>query len=220
MKRPPSKDALRDRGYLLGALLLAAGWILSLVRSRARPGEPAALLPGGSAQSLHTYLRSAMTLRQIHSLKLTRAEKWNQRLKFTLIGTSTVATYIGFIGVGDLAADLKVSEGFMNVVLNTFLLLLLIAVIGELAWRFGDRASQHQRAIVVLTSFIRDLENRLRQPLDNGDVTTVHEFGERHALIIEILPAHTDRDYIKAKEAASEKAVTKRKIKAKTHECV
>lgn len=99
-----------------------------------------------------------------------------------------------------------------------FLLLLLIAVIAELAWRFGDRASEHQRAIVVLTGFIRDLENQLRQPIASSDIALVHEFGERHALIIEILPAHTDEDYIRAKKAAAKKEKAKRKIRMEANE--
>lgn len=102
--------------------------------------------------------------------------------------------------------------------LIVFLLLLLIAVIAELAWRFGDRASEHQRAIVVLTGFIRDLENQLRQPIASSDIALVHEFGERHALIIEILPAHTDEDYIRAKKAAAKKEKAKRKIRMEANE--
>ncbi len=203
----------RERGYLLGAVFLGAGWVLSQDRGRRRASTP---FSGGTAESLQTYLRSALTLRQIHSLKLTRAERWNQWLKFLLIGTSTTATCIGFIGVDDLAADLGVGGGLVNVAMNLVLLLLLIAVIGELAWRFGDRASQHQRAIVVLTVFIRDLENQLRQPIANHDPRPALQFGERHALIIEILPAHTDRDYLKAKKAAAAKDAAKRKIKAES----
>lgn len=91
-------------------------------------------------------------------------------------------------------------------------------MIAELAWRFGDRASEHQRAIVVLTGFIRDLENQLRQPIASTDTALVHEFGERHALIIEILPAHTDEDYIRAKKAAAKKEKAKRKIRVEANE--
>jgi len=118
------------------------------------------------------------------------------------------------MGIDDLASDLNLSRGLVNFMMNLFLLLLLIAVISELAWKFSDRASQHQRAIVVLTGFIRDLENRLRQPVEDDDPPLIREFGERHALIIEILPAHTDSDYLDAKKAAAKKESTKRKIKA------
>jgi hypothetical protein len=148
----------------------------------------------------------------VHSVKLSRADRAGQRLKFALIGLSTAATCIGFIGVGDLADDLNVSTELVTVVMNTFLLGLLIAVIAELSWRFGDRAGEHQRAIVVLTVFIRDLENRLRQPVVEGDSGLVAQFGERHKLIIEILPPHTDRDYLRAKKATARKQQGKRKI--------
>jgi hypothetical protein len=195
-----------------GALFLAAAMALPRIRSRRQVPAGTPGLPGGAAQSLQTYLKSALMLRQIHSLKLTRADRWNQRLKFALISTSTAATCFGFIGIEDLATDLDLHEGLVNAVMNLLLLLLLLAVIGELALRFGDRASEHQRAIVVLTGFIRDLENRLRQPIQSADREVVHEFGERHALIIEILPAHTDKDYVRAKKAAAKKEALKRKI--------
>lgn len=97
--------------------------------------------------------------------------------------------------------------------MNVLLLLLLIVVIAELAWRQGDRSNEHQRAIVVLTSFVRDLENRLRQPVDPGDVEVVQHFGERHALIIEILPDHTDADYLAAKRATTYKNIEKSRIR-------
>jgi hypothetical protein len=174
--------------------------------------EEPPVLPGGAAGSLKTYLKSALTLREIHSVKLTRAEKRGHWLKFALIGLSTTATCIGFIGVGDLADDLGVGSKLVTVVMNAFLLLLLIAIIAELSWRFGERAAEHQRAIVVLTAFIRDLENRLRQPLGRGDTDLVEKFGERHKLLVEILPPHTDADYIRAKEATAKKDFAKRKI--------
>jgi hypothetical protein len=216
MARRRSKGSNQEQGYLVALLCLAVAWAFSSTRKRQEVVAGTAPLAGGAAQSLQTYLRSALTLREIHSLKLTHAEKWSERLKFALIGISTAATCIGFVGVHDLATDLGVGDGVVNSVMNLFLLLLLIAVIAELAWRFGDRASEHQRAIVVLTGFIRDLENRLRQPIANDDTALVHEFGERHALIIEILPAHTDQDYLRAKEAAAKKDATKRKIRAES----
>lgn len=154
-------------------------------------------------------------MREIHSVKLSRAERIGHWLKFVLIGLSTTATCIGFIGVGHLASDLNVSSNLVTVAMNAFLLALLIAVIAELSWRFGDRAGEHQRAIVVLTVFIRDLENRLRQPVLDGDCKLVAQFGERHKLIIEILPPHTDRDYLRAKKAAAKKQKDKRQIESK-----
>jgi hypothetical protein len=160
-------------------------------------------------------LKSANTLREIHSVKLSRADRAGHWLKFMLIGLSTTATCIGFIGISDLADDLGLSSELVTVAMNAFLLALLIAVIAELSWRFGDRAGEHQRAIVVLTVFIRDLENRLREPVQEKDSELVGQFGERHKLIIEILPPHTDRDYLRAKKATAKKQRDKRKIEPK-----
>jgi hypothetical protein len=151
------------------------------------------------------FLASAHTLREIHSLKLTEAARRARVTTFTLIALTTVATCLAFFGIDRLAQDLNLSTELVNAALDLFLLGLLIAVIVELSWRFTDRASEHQRAIVVLTSFIRDLENRLRQPVELDDDELVDRFSERHGLIIEILPAHTDRDYLRAKNASESK---------------
>ena len=208
---------------VLGALLLVARRVSAAAPTtlayadagEVRVGSYSAPLPGGAAESLQVYRRSALTLRDIHSLKLTRTRRWADRLRFWLIALSTSATCLGFIGVADLADDIGVAEGPVNFMVNVVLLLLLLAVIGELAWRHGDRSNEHQRAIVVLTSFIRDLENRLRQPVDPDDVelAAVQRFGERHELIIEILPAHTDADYLAAKRAKEYKTVEKERAK-------
>jgi hypothetical protein len=92
------------------------------------------------------------------------------------------------------------------------LLLLLLVIVAELAWRRGDRAHEHQRAIVVLTGFIRDLEDRLHQPVEPTDIGLARRFAERYALIIEILPAHTDADYLDAKRATAKKEISKIQI--------
>jgi hypothetical protein len=176
------------------------------------------LLPGGARASLDTYLRSATTLRDIHSLKLSRTRRAADWLKFGLIALSTIATCVGFIGISDIASDISVSEGVVNFIFNILLLLLLLVVIWDLAWRHGDQSHEHQRAIVVLTGFIRDVENRLRQSIAEDDVQLVERFGERHELIIEVLPPHTDADYLASKKAASEKEVRKAAIRARTEE--
>lgn len=211
--------ARRRRGLAEAVIAYTAALTLSYglrgwkgLGGRGNTGEEQPLLPGGAGGSLGTFLRSAITLREIHSVKLTRAEKRGQWLKFALIGLSTTATCIGFIGIGDLANDLNIGSKLVTVVMNAFLLLLLIAVIAELSWRFGERAAEHQRALVVLTAFIRDLENRLRQPIERGDADLVERFGERHKLLVEILPPHTDADYIRAKQATAKKDLAKRKI--------
>ena len=151
-------------------------------------------------------------LRDIHSLKLTQTRRWAENLRFSLIALSVSATCLSFIGASTVAKDLGVGTGPVEFVIDVILLLLLLAIVAELAWRRGDRAHEHQRAIVVLTSFIRDLEDRLRQPVDPTDTELTQRFAERYALIIEILPAHTDADYLDAKGAAASKATSKSEI--------
>jgi hypothetical protein len=214
VKDPFGRGALVALGLGLGAAIIAQrarAASSSLARRRQLP-TPKPPLPGGAAQSLQNYLRSALTLRDIHSLKLTRTRRWAENLRFGLIALSVSATCLSFIGPTTIASDLGVDVGPVEFVIDVILLLLLLVIVAELAWRRGDRANEHQRAIVVLTSFIRDLEDRLRQPVDPTDTELTQRFAERYALIIEILPAHTDADYLDAKRAAAKKASTKIEI--------
>jgi hypothetical protein len=213
--------ALAALGILGGALVIAARALAGdrpvspvCADQRGGPADPPGRpMPGGVAGSLTVYLRSALTLRDIHSLKLTRARRWAEWLRFGLIALSITATCLSFIGAAKVSSDIAIDKGVVDFAINVLLLLLLIVIVAELAWRQGDRAHEHQRAIVVLTRFIRDLENRLREPVSPGDVELVERFGERHSLIIEILPAHTDSDYLAAKKASAEKRVEKEKIR-------
>jgi hypothetical protein len=173
---------------------------------------PSPPLPGGAAKSLQGYCRSALMLRDIHSLKLTQTRRWAENLRFGLIALSVSATCLSFIGASTIANDLDVGTGPVEFVIDLILLLLLLVIVAELAWRRGDRAHEHQRAIVVLTSFIRDLEDRLRQPVDPTDTELAQRCAERYALIIEILPAHTDADYLNAKRATAKKETSKIQI--------
>lgn len=156
-----------------------------------------------------------MTLREIHSLKLTAARRYSGASKFGLVMVSALLTAIGFVGVGDIAHDLGIDEGPVEFAFNVLLLILLALVIQDLAWRHADHAVEHQRAIVVLTGFIRGIEDKLALEDEAALRAAVPEVHARHGLIIEILPAHTDRDYLKAKRATSKKDVKKAAIEAK-----
>jgi hypothetical protein len=169
-------------------------------------------MSGGAAKSLERNYHNALMLRDIHSLKLTQTRRWAENLRFILIALSVSATCLSFIGASTIAKDLGVGTGPVEFTIDIILLLLLLVIVAELAWRRGDRANEHQRAIVVLTGFIRSLEDRLRQPVDPADTDLVHLFAERYALIIEILPAHTDADYLNAKRATAKKQASKLQI--------
>lgn len=202
-------EATPTKATLLIALL--AGLVLG--RRTAGAEAPVPSVARAADESLRVYLTSAHTLRDIHSLKLTRTRRFGEVLKFALVVATAITTTIGYIGTADLARDLDLSEGLVSVVFNGLLMALLILVIAELSWRPAGRAQEHQRAIVVLTTFIRRIEDHLRFGMTDSSETLVDHVRELHRLIIEILPAHTDADYLAAKHANAKKRQKKRKIK-------
>lgn len=220
MRRKRHRDG--DR-FAKGSLVVICLFIGALAARRKHPpassqasenalGAPASPMSGGAAKSLERNYHNALMLRDIHSLKLTQTRRWAENLRFILIALSVSATCLSFIGASTIAKDLGVGTGPVEFTIDIILLLLLLVIVAELAWRRGDRANEHQRAIVVLTGFIRSLEDRLRQPVDPADTDLVHLFAERYALIIEILPAHTDADYLNAKRATAKKQASKLQI--------
>ena len=86
-------------------------------------------------------------LRDIHSLKLTQTRRWAENLRFSLIALSVSATCLSFIGASTVAKDLGVGAGPVEFVIDVILLLLLLVIVAELAWRRGDRSHEHQRAM-------------------------------------------------------------------------
>lgn len=117
-------------------------WVLIATRALAydpldRPGAvgqqgaqgnaPVAPLSGGVAESLYVYLRSALTLRDIHSLKLTRARAWAEGLRFGLITLSVTATCLSFTSAAKVAGEIGVSKGTVDFVINVLLLIVIVA---------------------------------------------------------------------------------------------
>ncbi len=176
----------------------------------------------GVRTSLAGYRKGAEVLRRIHSHKLSLMTRRSNGSKIVLIVASAMLTFAGFTGIDrihdELSKLVSISTGTVEFGFNLLLLAVLVLVIVDLVYRFGDHAAAHHRSIVVLAGFIRGLDDILDQPMPSGRagedlLLSIHE---RYRLVTEVLPPSTDEEYLAAKEAFQKKEARKAEIEGRT----
>jgi uncharacterized protein len=165
----------------------------------------------GVRASLRGYRKGAEVLRKIHSYKLSLTTRRANRSKVRLVVASSALTFVGFVGIDTIDSQVSkahdVSRGTVEFGFNLMLLAVLVLVIVDLVYRFGERASEHQRSVVVLAAFIRGLDDILEQPVASGQAgrDLLANIHEQYRLVTEILPPSTDEEYLAAKEVYRKK---------------
>jgi len=165
----------------------------------------------GLEEGLRRYRRRAEVLRQIHSLKLSRYQRRDNITRVSLVTISVALTFIGFMGTARLRSVFHAPPGVVDPIFDILLLGLVIAVIVEAIYRFGERAGAHQRSIVVLTGFLTELDDMLQLRIPGDAQPTLDHVRGRYTLITEILPPSTDAEYLAAKEAYRKKQEAKQR---------
>lgn len=164
-------------------------------------------------------------LRQIHSNKGSRAQRWSRYYLVASVVVATTVSVIGFMGTADLASSVSrikpVSEAMIEDLYNVAILAILIITMLGLIYRFDERSNRHYRSIETLTEFIRDVEDQVAlsaacgQFLDKDDLTASRE---RYKGILATLPPSTDREYVKAKKSAAGKKKKAKEAEARSVE--
>lgn len=161
---------------------------------------------------LRAYARRAHVLRQIHSNKGGRAQRWSRYYLVATVVVATVVSVIGFMGTADLALSISrvkpVSRATIEDLYNLAVLAILVISLLGLIYRFDERSNRHYRSIEVLTEFIRDVEDEVALSAANGrllDEDHLTSTRERYKGILSALPPSTDREYVKAKKSAADK---------------
>jgi hypothetical protein len=161
---------------------------------------------------LQAYARRAHLLRQIHSNKGSRAQRWNRYYLVASVVVATVVSVIGFMGTADLASSVSrltpVSRATIEDLYNLAVLAILVVTLLGLIYRFDERSNRHYRSIEALTEFIRDVEDQVALSAAHGrllDEDQLTSARERYKGILATLPPSTDREYLRAKTAAADK---------------
>ena len=157
-------------------------------------------------ERLEAYRRLAEILRQIHSNKAFTNKRRDDAQNMVTVVVAAFLTFVGFMGTARLhdlfALVVNIPAILIESVFNTLVFCVLAVVILNLIFRFNEKAAAHNRAIVILTGFIRDLDDLLKMKTfkDDDIEHLLHEIRERYKSITEILPPSTDDDFLKSKQ--------------------
>jgi len=156
-------------------------------------------------ERLEAYKRFAEILRQIHSNKAFIYKRWDDGQNIVTVVVAAFLTFVGFMGTSRLhdllALRVEVPVIVIEAIFNTLVFCVLAVVILNLIFRFSEKAAAHNRAIVILTGFVRDVDDLIKMQLfDDEDIPhLLHEVRERYKSITEILPPSTDKEFLKSK---------------------
>lgn len=173
------------------------------------PAERTAPIPPRlvALRRLDKYQSRAETLRQIHSDKTQTLQSRSRVYTITVIVLSAAITFLAFTGTGELqrrlaGVSISISQGAIQFLINVVIFLLLVAVILDLVFRFRERSTDHWRSIVLLTAFIRDVDDLIALEAfeDHEAEAIVREVRERYKLIGELLPPSSDKEYRSSKQ--------------------
>ena len=171
------------------------------------------------------YREKASVLRKIHSDRA--KSRWRANLWYTVLTITAGAaiTFLGFMGPDRLlesasslrqsalpgntqpvafAASQVVATAMLNkqsfdFLFNVAVLVLFIASLLNLIFRWKEEYTAHFQGVVSLTKFTNWLDELRLLGIPPGDVSTVKEIRGRYQGIVEALPPNSDKDYQKAK---------------------
>lgn len=163
---------------------------------------------------LKDYKEKSNIIKQIHSNKKSLYENWNLAFNIITIVASLLLTVLGFINK-DLLYDLfmktnnpQISEKasslqFFDFSFNLAVLFVLIISILNLIFRFQDKAFEHNRAIILFSNIIRDI-NEIKITINSFTNNQLDEktsqISFRFSNIIDSIPSHSDQNFFTAKE--------------------
>ncbi|WP_312788924.1 SLATT domain-containing protein [Sphingobacterium sp.] len=171
---------------------------------------------------LNDYIKVCKYLKQINSNKAKRNSIYNNWLTIITLIFTVILTALAFI-------DKKVFTTFfteegnnsdkikeiIELCFNGTSLVILILTLINLLYGFQQRSSNYFNSVITLSSVIREIENLIRSIKNNE--SDFHEkfriIETKYNVILEYLPQHSDKDFLKAKYDLKVKDKLSEKIK-------
>jgi hypothetical protein len=157
------------------------------------------------------YRHKLVVLRQISSNKASRSRRWDSGVTLSTIAVSLLLSLLGFTGLARirdyLLLFLSVSPETVEIIYNFLVFMILLITVVSLRFRFQDHSNDHQKAIVMLTALITDIDDILCIHRDNADELRLRliAVNDKYKFITDALPPHSDPEYRKAKEDIAQK---------------
>jgi uncharacterized protein len=157
-------------------------------------------------------LNKAKILRQIQSNKARKFKTINDVQNIGAVVVSSFITFLGFYGTQKFHSQVNtlvtIDIGFFEFLFNILVFLLFVIVSLHLLFHFNERQSAAERAIVLLTTFINEIEDAIhghRNTLGKDTEILTETFRQKYVTIIQIIPSNSDKEFLAAKKDFSEK---------------
>lgn len=150
-------------------------------------------------------------LRQIHSMRMNKAERWDRVLNVGTVIVAALATFVGFFGTPKITHLVSLlypaSEDSVELAYNAIVFLVLLLSILNISFQFKEMGYRHWRAINILTDFVTDLDGItcVARHSDEELRKNMAFINYRYKHVVDILPPSSDADYLRAKKALAEK---------------
>jgi uncharacterized protein len=158
-------------------------------------------------------------LRQMHSQRMTNYAFWDDVLNIGTVVVAALATFVGFFGVPKITSLVSmifpVSNEVIDLIYNLIIFFVLVFAILNVAFQLKEKSHQHWRAINLLTDFVTDLDGILSVAgLTADEIEKDMAFiNERYKHVVDVLPATSDKDYMRAKRMLARKDAFKAELR-------
>lgn len=162
-------------------------------------------------QRLKKYKNNCQVIKQINSNKSRKFQMYHNILNVITIISSVFLTSIGFM-------DKKIISNYLypaientaqqspdlskiDMLFNLAVLSVLILSIINLIYRFQEKSFEHYRAVTILSGLTRDIDDLIyyqNYTKEQADVLLA-EIRNKYKSILDLLPQHTDSEFLKAK---------------------
>lgn len=157
------------------------------------------------------YSKKLRVLRQIMSNKARTYGRVQTSVKVGTVLVSSFLTFFGFTGLDKITQYAQrlapLGKADVELAFNIGVFGLFVLIILALVFRFSEREAEAQRAIVSVTHLVNQVDDLIARA-EFGPTPTANEVDlirGKYDVLIESLPANTDKEYLLASRDLNEK---------------
>lgn len=173
---------------------------------------------------LESYATTCKYLKQINSNKAKRFSNFNNYLTIITLIITVILSAIAFIDKNifvktffsscNMDKKQKIIE-IIGLSFNGLTLVVLILTLINLLYRFQEKSSIHFHSVLTLSSIIREINNfnQLQDKKKSNYLEKFQVIETKYNVILDYLPQHTDKEFLKAKYDLKIKDILSQNIK-------
>lgn len=160
-------------------------------------------------ERLIEYKQKCKVLKQIQSNKALQFKRINDFQNFVTVFVSGFITFIGFSGIDKIKkyiqlidSDLIIETQSIQMIYNILVFILFLAVVFYMVFRFGAKQTESEKAVALLSGLINEIDDQINSM---RPIYSIESMSSKYQIIIQVIPANTDKEYVKAKESLAKK---------------